>query len=58
MAGRGIEMEQAEPNGDGLYLFRGAIPCGSSGQHGFSVRVVPKHEDVNNPFVMNLVTWV
>ncbi|UCE18994.1 MAG: alpha-glucan family phosphorylase [Gemmatimonadota bacterium] len=58
VSGQGIEMENVEPKGGGAYLFQGAVPCRSSGQHGYSVRVLPKHEDLNNPFIMNLITWV
>ena len=58
VSGQGIEMETVEPKGDGTYIFQGAVPCRSSGQHGYSVRVLPKHEDLDNPFIMNLITWV
>src|SRR5262249_18450350 len=37
--------------------FNGTIPCRSSGQHGYAVRVVPKHLALANPFETGLVTW-
>ncbi|HEY1376160.1 MAG TPA: alpha-glucan family phosphorylase [Gemmataceae bacterium] len=37
--------------------FAGAIDCTASGQYGFAVRVLPKNEDLGNPFEPGLVTW-
>jgi starch phosphorylase len=48
------------PNGhrDGpVWTFKGRIRCRSSGQHGFAVRVLPKHADLGNPFEPGLVCW-
>jgi glycogen phosphorylase len=39
------------------WLFTGTIACRSSGQHGFSVRVLPKHASLANPFEPGLVCW-
>jgi starch phosphorylase len=39
------------------WLFQGTIPCRSSGQHGFAVRVLPHHPDLSNPFEPGLVCW-
>ena len=44
-------------NGDATYLFRGRIPCQTSGQYGFSVRVLPKHPALPHSFEPGLVTW-
>lgn len=41
----------------GSTLFRGNVPCDSSGQFGFSVRVLPKHPHLPNLFEPGLVTW-
>jgi glycogen phosphorylase len=38
-------------------LFGGTIACAASGQYGFSVRVLPKHQSLPNPFEAGLVTW-
>jgi starch phosphorylase len=46
----------AGPEG-GNYLFSGTIPCRSSGQHGYAVRVLPRHGDLANPFEPGLITW-
>jgi starch phosphorylase len=39
------------------WLFHGTIPCRASGQHGFAVRVLPKHAGLANPFEPGLVCW-
>jgi starch phosphorylase len=39
------------------WTFLGTITCKSSGQHGYSVRVLPKHADLANPFESGLVSW-
>jgi starch phosphorylase len=43
--------------GGGAWAFQGTIPCRSSGQHGYAVRVLPKHPDLGNPFEPGLLTW-
>jgi starch phosphorylase len=40
-----------------LWAFSGSIPCRASGQHGFSVRVLPRHKDLANPFEPGLLCW-
>ena len=40
-----------------IWTFQGTIPCRSSGQHGFAVRVLPKHADLDNPFEPGLICW-
>jgi len=45
------------PPADGAWLFQGSIPCRSSGQHGFAVRVLPRNEDLANPYEPGLVCW-
>ncbi len=41
----------------GAWQFTGVIPCRSSGQQGYAVRVLPRHPDLANPFEPNLVSW-
>ena len=42
----------------GKYLFEAAaVPCASSGLHGYTVRVLPRHPDLANPFLPGLITW-
>jgi len=49
-------MPEPSANGDG-HVFRGRIPCRSSGQFGFCVRVLPKHANLPHSFEPGLVTW-
>jgi starch phosphorylase len=46
-----------QPEQGTTWLFTGAIPCSASGQHGFAVRVLPRHGDLANSFEPGLVTW-
>ena len=46
-----------ETGTSGSAIFSGMVPCESSGQFGFSVRVLPKHANLANLFEPNLVTW-
>jgi starch phosphorylase len=45
------------PEKGSTWLFTGAIPCQTSGQHGFAVRVLPRHGDLANAFEPGLVCW-
>ena len=42
--------------GEGL-LFRGTVPCGSSGTHGLTFRVLPHHEDLPRAHCMARIHW-
>ena len=48
-----------EPVGasDGLYTFKGSVPCSKTGRFGCTVRVMPSHKKLENRFVMGLVSW-
>jgi len=41
----------------GLSLFAGRVRCESSGRRGYTVRVLPRHEDLANPFEPRLIVW-
>jgi len=45
------------PKHGNIWEFHGAILCRSSGQHGFSVRVLPRHGDLASPYEPGLVCW-
>jgi starch phosphorylase len=47
----------AQSKGSGTYIFAGAITCQTSGRHGYALRIVPKHDDLETPFEMNLILW-
>jgi hypothetical protein len=39
------------------HLFTGTIKCSRSGKCGFALRVLPKHEDLAEPYEPGLVVW-
>jgi len=42
---------------DGEHWFVGLMPCRTAGQHGLTVRVLPKHNDLVNPYELGLILW-
>jgi starch phosphorylase len=42
---------------EGPYQFTGTIKCTRSGKCGFVLRVLPKHEDLVEPYEPGLITW-
>lgn len=43
--------------GNGDYWFHGEIPCHRSGQHGYAVRVIPRHQDLTHRYDTGLILW-
>jgi starch phosphorylase len=43
--------------GSNVWIYQGTIPCRMSGQHGYSVRVLPRHPDLSHPFEPGLLCW-
>jgi starch phosphorylase len=48
---------QQDGQTNGTSLFAGAIPCRISGQHGFALRVMPKHADLVEPYEPGMILW-
>jgi hypothetical protein len=42
---------------DGEYTFKGEIANMATGDRGVSVRVMPQHAYLPNPFIPSLITW-
>lgn len=42
---------------DVRYVFTGKVTCDMAGHQGYTIRVVPNHEDVNVPSELSLVSW-
>ena len=42
---------------NGTYVYHGQIPCHTSGQHGYAVRVVPQHPDLTHKYDTGLIIW-
>ncbi|MFT3686300.1 MAG: hypothetical protein QM783_15505 [Phycisphaerales bacterium] len=55
--GNALTMQHAKDLGDGRHQFTGAFAPAHSGEHGFSVRVIPSDTRLVNPFVPGLITW-
>lgn len=41
----------------GKYTYRGEIDCKDTGQFGFTLRILPKHELLINQFELGLIRW-
>jgi starch phosphorylase len=54
---RAVRMNCCASHGDGKYTFEGVIPCISSGLHGYTVRVIPRHGELSNPYELGLILW-
>jgi glycogen phosphorylase len=52
-----IPMTLSERSNNGSCLFSGAIRYFKSGRHGFTVRVLPHHDELASPFETGLITW-
>ncbi|MCW8131820.1 MAG: alpha-glucan family phosphorylase [Planctomycetota bacterium] len=57
--GRAVSLSRDEGwHGEGgFHMYRGKVPCTGTGRFGFAVRVLPKHENLPNPFIPGLITW-
>jgi len=56
--GQTTVMEWKEKQGDdGDHLFVASIPLRSSGRYGYTLRVLPAHEDLANAHHMGLILW-
>jgi starch phosphorylase len=42
---------------DGAYVFGGTLSGRDAGRHGFRVRVLPAHEDLASPLMLNCIAW-
>jgi len=50
-------LNESGRNGDGSYVYHGAVPASESGAYGFSVRVVPIHPNLMQAHELRLITW-
>ena len=48
-----------EHNGenDGEHIFSGFVPCTISGHQGFALRILPKHDDLVEPYEPGMILW-
>ncbi len=52
-----VPMDLVERRDDGSYLYRALLFCNRSGRHGYSVRVLPMHEDLVHHLDTRLIVW-
>jgi len=56
--GLAVRMDYKESAGkDGQHWFTGLMTCRTSGRQGLAVRILPKHDDLTNPYELGLVLW-
>jgi starch phosphorylase len=61
-AGEIVEVQTApmdflETDSNGFFLFEGFIPCDECGRYSYTIRILPKHEDMVNKYETGLITW-
>ncbi|MDF1610598.1 alpha-glucan family phosphorylase [Stygiobacter electus] len=56
-ANKFVNMENIPKKGKEHYYYRGEIDCNATGQFGYTLRVLPKHDILINPFELGLVKW-
>ncbi len=52
-----LELQHGASLGEGRHEFTGRVTASKSGRFGFSVRVLPKHNMLDQPLVPGLITW-
>jgi hypothetical protein len=50
-------MEKAHANQDGTLTYGGSFVASEAGQYGFTIRVLPRNEDLTGPFEPGLIFW-
>jgi starch phosphorylase len=56
--GVATQMHPAVRDADGCWIYEAAkVACSRSGLHGFTVRVLPYHQDLTVPFLPGLIAW-
>ena len=55
--GTAITMEDQGSAEDGTYCYTGAIPCRTSGRHGYAVRILPHHPQMVGKHLPGLICW-
>jgi len=58
IAGVGVVMQLQKQLKKNLFVFEAQIPCDTTGQHGYSVRIFPNHPEISDPRETGLITWL
>lgn len=56
--GISIDMKHIEMISESLHRYEGYIPSDESGLFGYSIRVMPRHTDMNDHFGLKLMRWI
>ena len=51
------EMKVVRPARQGVYVFEGTLSGQAAGRHGFRIRILPAHDDLANPLMLNCIAW-
>ena len=52
-----VQMQHQRQLNDGTHLFEGTISSHKTGLHGYTVRILPHHDDLHNPHELALIHW-
>lgn len=52
-----IRMNCLESHEHSIHIFTGAIPCDSSGLHGYGIRILPRYDGFDSPHELGLILW-
>jgi starch phosphorylase len=55
--GAALPMSQVEKQTNGHYIYEGQMLCLTTGQFGFTVRIIPMHKNMARKFEPGLITW-
>ncbi len=54
---KSISMSPVDTSDNNIVTYEGIIDCEDTGKFGFTIRVVPKHSLLINPFELGLIKW-
>ena len=52
-----VPLQHVDQSEERLFIFQGEYLCTNSGSHGYTLRVVPHHEDLKDSLELGLVCW-
>jgi len=55
--GEAVAMDCTSETVGGTCLFEGAVSSPTTGLHGYTLRILPHHEDLNHPYEQGLIFW-
>lgn len=52
-----VVMHNGDRGQDSAYTYQGSFTCNQSGQYGYAIRVLPRHDHFASPFSTGLIAW-